>query len=79
MFDFRGAAELHGELRHGGSQRVPFQLTVVGLLMLFEGVTHRLGAQGLVDVRLDGAHGPAVAKVVEVEARREFFRNGLED
>ena len=46
--------------------------------MLFEGVTHRLGAQGLVDVRLDGAHGPAVAKVVEVEARREFVRNGLE-
>ncbi len=47
--------------------------------MLFEGVTHRLGTQGLVDVCLDGAHGPAVAKVVEIEAGREFVRNGLED
>ena len=47
--------------------------------MLFEGVPHRLGAQGLVDVRLNGPHGPAVAKVVEVEAGREFVRNGLED
>ena len=46
--------------------------------MLFEGVTHRLGTKGLVDVRLDGAHGPALAKVVEVEARRELVRNGLE-
>ena len=47
--------------------------------MLLEGMTHRLSAQRLVDVRLDGAHGPAVAKVVEVEAGREFVRNGLED
>ena len=47
--------------------------------MLLEGVTHCLGAKGLVDVRLDGAHGPAVAKVVEVEDWREFIRNGFED
>ena len=47
--------------------------------MLLEGVTHCLGAKGLVDVRLDGEHGPAVAKVVEVEDWREFIRNGLED
>ena len=66
------------QLRHGSSQGVPLHLTVVGLLMPFEGVTHRLGTKGLVDVRLDGAHGPALAKVVEVEARRELVRNGLE-
>ena len=47
--------------------------------MPFEGVTHRLGTKGLVDVRLDGAHGPAVAKVIEVETWRELVRNGLED
>ena len=64
---------------HCGSEGASFQLPVVGLLMLFEGVTHRLGTQGLVDVCLDGAHGPAVAKVVEIEAGREFVRNGLED
>ena len=47
--------------------------------MLLEGVTHCFGAKGLVDVLLDGALGPAVAKVVEVEDWREFIRNGLED
>ena len=47
--------------------------------MLFEGVLHRLGAQGLVDVCLNGPHGPAVPEVVEVEVRGEFVGNGLED
>ena len=66
------------QLRQGRSKGLALQFTVVGLLMLLEGVTHCLGTQRLVDVRLDGAHGPAVAKVVEVEARRELVRNGLE-
>ena len=66
------------QLCHGRSKGLALQFTVVGLLMLLEGVTHRLGTKGLVDVRLDGAHGPALAKVVEVEARRELVRNGLE-
>ena len=71
--------ELDSELRHGGSEGASFQLPVVGLLMLFEGVPHRLGAQGLVDVRLNGPHGPAVPEVVEVEVRGEFVGNGLEN
>ena len=65
------------QLCHGRSKGLALQFTVVGLLMLLEGVTHRLGTKRLVDVRLDGAHGPAVAEVVQVEVRSELIGRRL--
>ena len=65
------------QLCHGRSKGLALQFTVVGLLMLLEGVTHFLGTQRLVDARLDGAHGPAVTKVVQVEVRSELIGHRL--
>ena len=65
------------QLRHGRSKGLALQFTVVGLLMLLEGMTHCLGTQRLVDVRLDGKHGPAVTKVVQVEVRSELIGHRL--
>ena len=53
---------------HGGSEVCSSHPALVSLFVHLQGVPHALGVQALINVGLDGPHGPAVPHVIDIES-----------